>query len=153
VFAAVDGPVHRYMVSSAGCWDAFGQVLAADYSSPERMAFHQLVVDAYAAQHPGGDTPQQIQSVGLHLMTLCSFLEGGTDPALGPALHQRFVGRPEFRPLQRDGAGAITVAHLPTSGPAAQAREAAYEWGRAVWDTYRAEHDTIRGWLAGSLVG
>jgi hypothetical protein len=45
------------------------------------MTFHQVIVDAYAAQHPGdGALPQQVQSVGLHLMTLCLFLEMPTTP-------------------------------------------------------------------------
>ncbi|MCP9491734.1 MAG: DUF5946 family protein [Solirubrobacteraceae bacterium MAG38_C4-C5] len=46
--------------------------MAAQYSDPERMAFHQLIVDTYAVQHPDGDEPRAIQSVAIHLKTLCS---------------------------------------------------------------------------------
>jgi hypothetical protein len=147
-FTDIDGPVHRYMTSSPACWRGFGELLAADYSSPERMAFHQVVVDAYAAQHPGsGTAPQQVRSVGLHLMTLCLFLDNGVDPALGATLHRKMVRKPAFRRLERSGSGALTWKHVPPEAPPAVARSAAYEWATGVWDTYRTEHPTIRAWL------
>ena len=146
-FDAVDGPTHPYMESSPGCWQTFGEVVAADYSDPERMAFHQLIVDSYATQHPGSGDRRQVQSVGLHLMTLCLFLERGVDPALGPELHRRMIRRPEFRRLNRSGPGDLTVAHVPSAGPAEAARQAAVEWAAAVWATYEDEHPTVRRWL------
>ena len=137
----VDGPVHPYLTSSPGCWAAFGEVLALDFSDPGRRAFHQVVVDAYAAQHPGdGSDRRQPQSVGLHLMTLCLFLEHGVDPALGPALHRRMVGRTVWRVLERTGPGDLTV----TAG----GREEAYAWGRAVWESYAPSQDVVRRWLS-----
>ena len=142
-FPDVDGPTHRYMTSSPGCWAAFGEVLAADYSQPSRMAFHQVVVDSYAAQHPGDGSRQAAQSVGLHLMTLCLFLEHDVDPAQGPRLHQQMIDRPAFRPLERTGPGALTVAHLHGGDP----RKQAFAWGRAVWDSYAPSHDVVRTWL------
>ena len=145
---AFDGPTHPYMVSSPACWAAFGELVAADYSSPERMAWHQVVVDAYAAQHPGnGDDRRQVQSVGLHLMTLCLFLEHDTDPSLGSELHNRMIRRPAFHRLERSGPGALTVMHVPTTGPADTARHAAYEWGADVWQTYTDAHTTVHAWL------
>ena len=146
-FGDIDGPTHPYMESSPGCWRTFGEVVAADYSDPDRMAFHQLVVDSYAAQHPGAGDRRQVQSVGLHLMTLCLFLEHDADPARGPQLHRRMVGRPEFRPLQRSGPGEVTVADMPSGGPLQAARRAAFEWAAAVWATYEPEHSTVHQWL------
>jgi hypothetical protein len=107
-----------------------------------------LVVDAYAAQHPGGGVlPQQVESVGLHLMTLCLFLEHSVDPSLGAALHRRMVRRPTFRRLERSGPGELTWAHVATASPVDAARDAAYAWAGAVWDTYRGEQPTVRDWL------
>jgi hypothetical protein len=118
------------------------------------MQFHQLVVDSYAAQHPGDrDLPQAAQSVGMHLMTLCLFLEHGTDPALGPALHRRMVGRPSFRRLHRSGPGELTWMHVARVDALDQVRTAVFEWARAVWDEYRAEHDTVRSWLREAGLG
>jgi hypothetical protein len=146
-FEVSDGPVHRYMTSTPGCWRAFGELLAADYSSPERMDFHQLVVDAYAAQHPGDDGPQQIQSVGLHLMTMCLFLEHDTDPALGTSLHRKMIGRPTFTRVPRSGPGTLSVRHVPVTGRPNAARTATYEWASAVWNSYAGAHATVRRWL------
>ena len=143
----VDGPTHRYMTASPACWEAFGRVLAAVYASAERMLFHQVVVDAYAAQHPGEGQREQVQSVGMHLMTLCLFLEHGVDPSLGSGLHRRMIRRPAFHPIRPAGISPVTVLHVPLEGPGGKAREAVYEWGRAVWELYAHEHRTVRGWL------
>ena len=142
-----DGPTHAYMTSSPACSATFGELVAADYSAPERMSFHQLVVDSYAAQHPGGDDRRQVQSVGLHLMTLCLFLERNVDPARGPALHRQMIRRPAFRRLERNGPGDLHVTHVPLNGPVPLARQKAYEWARAVWATYAAEWPAVVGWL------
>src|SRR5438105_15652536 len=42
----IGGPTHRYIGASPGCWQAYGELL------PTGTA-HLLVVDVYAAQHPG----------------------------------------------------------------------------------------------------
>lgn len=59
---------------NSACWKRYGELLCAQYASAERMRFHLLIVDSYAAQHPGGNERRAIQSVGIHLMTLCLFL-------------------------------------------------------------------------------
>ena len=149
---AYDGPTHPYIESSAACWAAFGEVVAADYSSAERMAFHQVVVDTYAAQHPGAGDRRQVQSVSLHLMTLCLFLEHDVTPSLGPELHRQMIRRPVFHRLERAGLGALTVKHVPTDGPADVVRAAAYEWARSVWVTYEQHRPVVEGWLHDSCL-
>jgi hypothetical protein len=148
VLAAREGQPHVYMTGSPACWAAYGELLAAQYNDPERMRFHQLVVDTYAVQHPGGHDPRAVRSVGIHLMTLCLFLEDGTDPALGTRLHRRMVARPVFHrltpPEQR---GRLTCLDVPTSGPAPQARSRVYAWAEDVWAAWAVHHDTVRGWL------
>ncbi|MDH3462299.1 MAG: DUF5946 family protein [Acidimicrobiia bacterium] len=64
-FDDFDGPVHRYIGASAACWHLYGRVLAGEL--PGR---NPLGVDAYAAQHPGIESPQSKQSVAIHLITL-----------------------------------------------------------------------------------
>lgn len=147
------GPAHPYMLGSAACWRGYGELLAAQYSDPERMRFHQLVVDAYAAQHPGDDDPRAIQSVAIHLMTLALFLDRGVDPALGTQLHMQMVTRPTFHRLHRPdeaSEGTLTFQHVPLDGDVALARERAYEWARSVWDSWEPHQDVVRGWLAAS---
>ena len=119
------------------------------YSDAGRVAFHQLVVDAYAVQHPDGADPRAIRSVGIHLMTLCLFIERGADPALGTRLHRGMVEMPEFPLLSPPAApGSLTVVDMPLTGPAAAAREAAYAWAASAWSAWSGHHETVRGWLA-----
>ncbi len=81
VFEDREGPTHRYLESSPGCWASYGEVLAREYSDfPAYGALHRLTVDTYAVQHPGRPSPQCIQSVALHLMSLCLVLEREIEP-------------------------------------------------------------------------
>ena len=83
----MDGPTHRYMESSPGCWSVYGEVLAREYSDPAYAAAHRQTVDAFAVQHPGQPSPQSIHSVGVHLIRLCLILECGfSDIASGHAM-------------------------------------------------------------------
>jgi hypothetical protein len=150
---AHEGPTHPYMLGSAACWRGYGALLAAQYSDPQRMRFHQVIVDAYAVQHPGGDDPRAVQSVAIHLMTLALFVDRGVDPALGTQLHKQMVARPAFHRLQRPDTaaeGALTFQHVPLDGNVAVARERAYEWAASVWATWEPHRDVVRSWLATS---
>ena len=118
------GPAHPYMLGSAACWRGYGELLAAQYSDPGRMRFHQVVVDAFAAQHPGGDDPRAVQSVAIHLMTLALFLERDVDPALGTRLHGQMVSRPGLPPTGKARSGPGGNPELPTGGGGAAGRHA-----------------------------
>lgn len=136
------------MTSSPACWRSFGEVLATCYGDPSRLEFRQLIVDAYAAQHPGEGLREQVQSVGIHLMTLCLFLEQGVDPSQGSMLHQRMIRRPSFHQIEPRGRTALTVQHVPLEGSSEDARARAYEWSHAVWNLYADNHHVVKVWLA-----
>ena len=145
---AVDAAVHPYLTSSPACWVRYGDLLAAQYSNARRMAFHQLVVDAYAVQHPDGDDPRAIQSVGIHLMTLCLFLEHGIDPSHGTRLHRRMIERPVFHHLQAPPSrGRLTLLEVPLDDDPETARRAAYAWAEDAWKAWTAHHQTVRAWV------
>ena len=72
-----DGPTHRYIGASPGCWQRYGQLLAREYGEYAYPDEHRLTVDAYAVQHPGVPGKQSSQSVAVHLMSLCLVLERG----------------------------------------------------------------------------
>lgn len=76
-FAQIDGPTHEYVLSSPGCWAAYGEVLAREYSDYRPTRLHRLTVDTYAVQHPGVNVPAARRSVGLHLSRLYLLLEAG----------------------------------------------------------------------------
>ena len=144
---AEQGPTHRYMTASPACWRSFSELLATLYSTSDRLVFRQLVVDAYAAQHPGEGRREQVQSVGIHLMTLCLFLEHGVDPSRGSDLHQRMIRRPNFHRIEPTGPSHLNVRHLPLDGSAKDTQKRSYEWAQAVWDLYADDHGTVRAWL------
>lgn len=147
---ADDPAPHPYMTASPACWSAFERLLGAQYGDPARMGFHQLVVDAYAAQHPGDTDPRAIRSVGIHLMTLALFLDYGVDPALGTRLHRQMVQRPAFGWLERPKAPSdnlLAVDHVPLDGPVGLARERATAWARTVWAWWSPQHEVVEGWL------
>ena len=150
-FAAFDGPVHEYMESSPGCWRAFGEVLAREYGDPDLFAVHRLTVDAYAVQHPGGESRQAIQSVGVHLVRLCLFLEQDLSPDEANAAMLR-AGRTKasmFKLPRPQSLGTVTVADvLATDSKEAHARTVR-QWAGSAWQAWEASHEIIRRW-AGS---
>jgi Family of unknown function (DUF5946) len=136
----------------AECWQRYGELLARSYSQPYR-GVHQLVVDAYAAQHPGGQTRREIQRVALCLMTLCLFIENGADPREGPALHKRMMAnRPDFHWLQPPPLrGLLTVVDILAASTPAEHERLTWAWGRDVWQAWAPHHLTIREWNTSAL--
>ncbi len=147
-FAPFDGPVHAYMESSPGCWQAFGQVLAREYGNPGLFAVHRLSVDAYAVQHPGGDSRQAIQSVGVHLVRLCLFLERGlTAEAANDAMLRVAKAKAAMTWLARPASlGAVTVADVVAATDAPAHADLVRRWARAAWDAWATHHDLVRRW-------
>jgi hypothetical protein len=120
-----DGPTHEYIAASPGCWAIFTQ-----------LGTNQLIVDAYAAQHPGTPSRRSIQSVAVHLISLFLQLEHDVPPArprdailAALAIAYRFVW---LDPPSWDG--ALTIIDV---------RDAVSAWA--------PHHDAVRAWadLAG----
>lgn len=70
-----EGPTHRYLGASPGCWAVYGEILEKEYSDYRYWRAHRFTVDAYAVQHPGESSPPAIQSVAVHLISLYLMLE------------------------------------------------------------------------------
>lgn len=149
-FPASDGPTHRYMESSPGCWAAYGQVLAREYENAAAMSVHQLTVDAYAVQHPGVPGPQAIQSVGIHLATLHLFIDEGVPLIHGSTLHKRGAALSDgFHWLTPPADwGQVTVADVVAVASVPDHREMVWKWARSAWAAWAEHHETVRGWAA-----
>lgn len=149
----VGGPVPAGHVTSPACYQLYGELLARDYSDSDYRRVHQMIVDAYAAQHAGGTGRREVQTVGLCLMTLCLFCEDGVDPAQGPALHRRMVARrPDFTWLEPpDQHHLMTVADVLTARTAVEHENLARRWACQVWRAWVKHHDTIREWNTHAL--
>ncbi len=146
IFADLEGPTHRYMESSPGCWAAYGEVVAREYSDPSYASLHRLSVDAYAVQHPGRPSPQTTQSVALHLMSLCLILERGVDPSRATAFFQeaakdkgRYVWLPP--PASR---GSVTVKDVYAAASAEDHERLVRAWAESAWSAWAPHHDVIR---------
>lgn len=149
---ALATPTHPYIGASPACWALAGRALERCYGDPECGAILQVVVDAYACQHPGEPGRRSAQSVALHLMTLCVVLEDGADPRHGPVLHRRMLERLQPRwlapPTRR---GHLTVGSLVEAGPSSAFVDATWAWARDVWVAWKPHHGTVRRWVRESL--
>ena len=86
-----DGPIHRYMTASPGCWRIYGGLSAGGLPASPTSG---LAVDAYAVTHPGVQGPQSTPSVWIHLLTLCWTLERGWP--VDQAIRLRRIGADGF---------------------------------------------------------
>lgn len=149
MFAPFDGPVHRYMESSPGCWAAFGEVLTREYSDFAYARAHRLTVDSYAVQHPGQSSPQSIQSVALHLISLCLVLEHEVSMQRATeALQKGAKYKSSFvwldPPIMR---GAITVADVQAARNSEKHVQSVWLWARSTWAAWSHHHERIQAWL------
>jgi len=149
-FPDIDGPTHRYMESSPGCWAAFGQILAREYSDPAYYEVHRLSVDAYAVQHPGSPSRLSIQSVAVHLIRLCLFLEHGLSPEnANKAMLEVAKHKDMFVWLDPpESMGPLTVADVVKAQSVQEHKALVRAWAEGAWAAWSPHHDTIRSWLA-----
>ncbi len=169
LFPSYNGPTHRYIGASAGCWALFtwdlklGWVVDNDEthatglvgksevpSNTRRLTIHvgkddlldPLLGDAYGVQHHGDDSPQAVQSVALHLLNLYGVISGRTTRPRWPmdrALRVRGV----FRKLTPPSLGAaLTIRHLfPGGGVVAPVTRSQYV--SSVYEEWMALHRSI----------
>lgn len=154
LFPNIEGPVHRYIESSPGCWAAYGEVLEREYADPAYFAVHQHTVDAYAVQHPGRPSKQANQSVAVHLMSLCLVLEHGLELERAPRAIQAIVGtKKDFGWLTPpDEPFSITVADLKDARDLVAHHAAVRAWARSAWQAWSSHHTVIRAWIAETRV-
>lgn len=131
-YPASDGPTHRYMLSSPGCWAAYGTLLAREYQDTGLFAaVHRLTVDAYALQHPGDAAVGQArQSVWVHYAALHLAMEEALPPDAIPRVMQRLVGRP-FPDLPPFPATFATTLADVLRRPASEHVHAVRDWAQA----------------------
>ncbi len=147
-FPAEDGPTHEYMESTPGCWSAFGRVLAREYEDQRHFAVHRLTVDAYAVQHPGAPSRQSIQSVGVHLVRLCLFLEHNLAPAqANNAMRAAAKNKSQYYWLVPPAdLGALTVADVEVASGVEAHMSAVRNWASQMWKVWSPHHSTVRSW-------
>ncbi len=141
-----DGPTHAYIGASPGCWALFGELTVAGLAG---VPSGFLVGDTYAVQHPGQPERRALQSVAVHLITLCALLERDWPPERAIALRRQVVDAPlepwPHLPVPWP-VGTSTVADV-LAAPLARRDGQVRSWVDGVWASYAPHHARVRGWV------
>ncbi|HEX4039426.1 MAG TPA: DUF5946 family protein [Acidobacteriaceae bacterium] len=150
VFDDLAGPTHPYILSSPGCWRVYGELLAREYQDPRYMRVHRLTVDAYAVQHPGVDTLQARNSVGIHLSRLLLLFERGWPIERANAAMLTITLKKNDYPWLTPPStlGSLTVRHPLAAAIPEEHAERVEQWAHAVWTAWAEHHPTVRRWCA-----
>jgi hypothetical protein len=131
--------------ASPECARLYGEVTGTAMTDPTLGRLHQLTVDAYAAQHPrdGGPPIATVFAlVGLHLALDRDF--SGLEVR---GAHQRLAGDrrtwPALSAPAELAAVELTIFEIALADSAEGHLHALERWARAVWNAWRAEHDTV----------
>ena len=148
-FPGDDGPTHPYVLSSPGCWKAYGDLLAREYQDQSYWPVHRLTVDSYAVQHPGVDTPQARNSVGIHLSRLCLMLEMAWPMQRVNGAMEEITARKSEYPWLTPPAflGDVTVRHVLAARNASEHADEVERWARSVWAAWAGQHAAVREWV------
>jgi hypothetical protein len=146
VVGPVDGPVHPYIGASPGCWAAFNDLMISDLGGE---ASGQVVGDTYAVQHPGVPQRRAIQSVCVHLITLCATLERGWPSERAVHLRRAALARPPAQWRWLDLAlplGRVTVADVLAAPTPEDRGRLVRHWADDVWLAYSPVQGEVRAW-------
>lgn len=150
--AEPDGATHAYIGASAGCWAAFNTVLAREFGDLAYGRVHRHTVDVYTVQHPGSDGRRQRQSVALHLVGLCHWLEHDLDVAtLNQATQRLAAERREWPWLEPPSSYRVTVLDVLAARDGAAHVGLVRDWATDVWSSWASHHALVREWAAEAL--
>jgi hypothetical protein len=139
---------HQNIGSSAGCWAAYGDVLARELGEWGYPPIHRLTVDTYSAQHPGESSRKAIQSVGVHLIALYLSLERDIEPhRITRELGRLVADHSALRWLEPPPpGGALTILDVRGAHDLRDHTSRVQRWARSVWESWSDHHDTVRQW-------
>jgi hypothetical protein len=130
-----------------GCQAQFDQLSARAWESPLRGGMHNLVVDAYALQHPE-DYCVSAKSYAAHLTGLCCGVEHPGDQKLYWQIPRWLDGAAAVvKPPILETRGRKTIASIADIADDVY-QSAVRQWASAVWTAYQSQHYLARGWLA-----
>jgi len=131
-----------YFNCSPECWVIFEEVLAGASGDPAYQPVRQLLIDAYAAQHAGGNHPDR--SVVVHLAGLHAAFDLEMPPQQVVSMLKRLATTvtswPRLRPPEFPAPLTILeVAVTEGSGGVEQISS----WASAVWNSWAEQHPVI----------
>lgn len=147
--------------SSDECATVRSEILGFQFEHPVMLRYHQMIVDAYGAQHGGGPTPPIRVAYGLAGLWLA--IEHGFSGEDVRAVHRR-MGHPQhdwpaFVPPAAP-VGWATIDEVADAGVRAGSQaghaRAVRGWAESVWDTWVREvpgtDDAVESMLRGIFV-
>lgn len=144
---------HAHIGASPACWGTFGELLTREFQDPAYGRLHRHTVDVYAAQHPGEDDRRQRQSVAVHLVGLCHWLEHGldTDRVIAATRPMLKGHRSDWPRLAPPGGYEMTVGDVLTAASGEDHERLVRAWAECTWDAWRSHHAIVRRWAADAL--
>lgn len=130
--------------ASAACWQLYGEVIGYELANIAALGrYHQRMVDAYAAQHPGADGPRI--TLAFALIGLFLAIERGWRGDEVRDAHQALARQhrewPRFEsPTAR---GSLTVFDVALAGSVEAHAAAVEDWSAAVWSAWRPAHEAV----------
>jgi CTP:molybdopterin cytidylyltransferase MocA len=148
----VPDEAHPYIGASAACWAAFGEVLAREFGDVAYGRLHRNTVDVYAVQHPGTDARRERQSVALHLIGLCHWLEHDVEVERLNAVTQKLANANRDWPaIDPPSAYPMTVVDLLGARDGPEHLRLVRLWAERTWEAWSAHHDIVRAWAREAL--
>jgi CTP:molybdopterin cytidylyltransferase MocA len=143
---------HPYIGASPACWATFGEVLAREFGDVAFGQVHRQTVDVYAVQHPGADERRQRQSVALHLVSLCHWLEHDLEFDRLNAITRRMANEDRSCPwLTPPDAYPMTVGDILVARDGFEHVRLVRRWAESTWQAWSEHHALVREWAAEAL--
>jgi CTP:molybdopterin cytidylyltransferase MocA len=143
---------HTYIGASPACWAAYGELLAREFGDPAYGRVHRHTVDVYTVQHPGTDGRRQRQSIALHLIALCHWLEHDLDGPRINRITQRLASESREWPwLVPPREYELTVRDALAAESGDEHVSTVRRWAASAWEAWSAHHELIRRWAAETL--
>ncbi|MGD0369743.1 MAG: DUF5946 family protein [Acidobacteriaceae bacterium] len=118
---------------------------------PDPAFIHQLLVDAYTAQHADANTKPiaiTFALIGLYLVVEKNFTGKQVQRVHMQLARSRKVWPSFSLPVER---GTMTVADVASVPPGAERDAAIHQWCAAVWEAWRGSRELIAGLLRNEL--
>lgn len=141
-----------YYNATPECWAVYTEVLGAEFGNAPLFAqVHQLTVDTYAVQHPGGAHPDK--SIFVHLAGLHLMLDRGFSPVRVPPLLQELVRTVREWPHFRAPAdlGPMTILDVALAQSPEAHVKVVREWAGALWEAWKPCRATVAKLVAEHL--
>lgn len=154
-------PTHRYIGASASCWAVFTALVNGGEPPMTPQPLNGLLVDAYAAQHPGRPSPQAIQSVIVHTLVLHGVFAHQIAAKQAQWIRLRALGDNGPAKINRykwldppDFSGALTVVDVAAAADPTARSTVAADYVAEVWRRWFAKHgDTLENWFERFVLG